>query len=112
MSNQIKVRAEKYKFKYEIKHYSYENAGHQFDDLPFIPQIDFSNISTWKSGGNFQGNALASIDSWNRVFMFLNKQLGNMELNKSKADNTVYNLLLVLAYLPKSSRILYSVCIC
>jgi dienelactone hydrolase len=85
MSNRIKVRAEKYKFKYEIKHYSYENAGHQFDDLPFIPQIDFSNISTWKSGGNFQGNALASIDSWNRVFMFLNKQLGNMELNKSKS---------------------------
>jgi dienelactone hydrolase len=85
MSNRIKVRAEKYKFKYEIKHYSYENAGHQFDDLPFIPQIDFSNISTWKSGGNFQGNALASIDSWNRVFIFLNKQLGNMELNKSKS---------------------------
>ena len=82
MSNQIKARAEKYKFKYEINHYSYENAGHQFDELPFIPQIDFSNISTWKSGGNFQGNALASIDSWNRIFIFLNKQLGNMELNK------------------------------
>ncbi|AFU68363.1 acyl-CoA thioester hydrolase/N-acetyltransferase [Psychroflexus torquis ATCC 700755] len=82
MSNRIKARAEKYKFNYEIKHYSYENAGHQFDDLPFIPQLDFSNISTWKSGGNFQGNALASIDSWNRIFIFLNKQLGTIELNK------------------------------
>ncbi len=82
MSNQIKVRAEQYKFKYEINHYSYENAGHQFDELPFIPQIDFSNIRTWKSGGNFQGNALASIDSWNRIFVFLNKQLENIEFEK------------------------------
>ena len=82
MSNQIKTRAEKYKFKYEINHYSYENAGHQFDELPFIPQIDFSNISTWKSGGDFQGNALASIDSWNRIFMFLNRQFLKKELKK------------------------------
>ncbi|MDC1161864.1 acyl-CoA thioesterase/bile acid-CoA:amino acid N-acyltransferase family protein [Tenacibaculum sp.] len=82
MSNQIKARAEKYKFKYEINHYSYRNAGHEFDELPFIPQIDFSNIRTWKSGGDFQGNALASIDSWNRIFGFLNKQQVNIEPEK------------------------------
>jgi cellobiose-specific phosphotransferase system component IIB len=82
MSNQIKASAEKYKFKYEIKHYSYENEGHQFDELPFIPQIDFSNTSTCKSGGNFQGNPLDSIDSWDRIFVFLNKQLDSLELNK------------------------------
>ncbi|CAM1369904.1 acyl-CoA thioesterase/bile acid-CoA:amino acid N-acyltransferase family protein [Tenacibaculum xiamenense] len=82
MSNQIQARAKQYKFKYEINHYSYENAGHQFDELPFIPQVDFSNIKTWKSGGNFQGNALASIDSWNRIFIFLNKQFENIEFEK------------------------------
>ncbi len=75
MSNQIKVRAEKYNFKYDINHYPYKNAGHQFDELPFLPQIDFSNFRTWKSGGNFQGNALASIDSWKRIFTFLEKHL-------------------------------------
>ncbi len=77
MSNQIMNRAKKYKFEHEVNHYSYKNAGHQFDELPFIPQIDFSNIRTWKSGGDFQGNALASIDSWNKILMFLKKQLGN-----------------------------------
>ena len=82
MSNQTQARAKQYKFKYEINHYSYENAGHQFDELPFIPQVDFSNIKTWKSGGNFQGNALASIDSWNRIFIFLNKQFENIEFEK------------------------------
>jgi len=82
MSNQIKARAEKYKLKYEINHYSYENEGHQFDELPFIPQIDFSNIRTWKSGGNFQGNVLASIDSWNRLFIFLDNHLVNLGFEK------------------------------
>ena len=77
MSNQIRARAKAYKFAYEIHHYSYKNAGHQFDALPYIPQLDFSTLRTWKSGGNFQGNALASIDSWNKIFVFLHKHLKN-----------------------------------
>lgn len=78
MSNQIKSRAEEYQFKYEINHHAYKNAGHQFDALPYVPQVDFSNYRTWKSGGDFQGNALASIDSWNRIFSFLNRHFGKM----------------------------------
>ena len=44
----------------------------------------------------------------------LNSILGKLNLpaDKTPFANTVYNLLLVLAYLRKSSRIFYLVCIC
>jgi hypothetical protein len=68
-------RAKKHQFPFEIVHYSYENAGHHFEETPYIPQVDFSNVVTWKSGGSFQGNALASIDSWQQTLAFLERNL-------------------------------------
>ncbi len=72
MSDIIVSRAEKHNNPYSIQHYSFEEAGHEFSELPYIPQPDFSNVMTWKSGGTPQGNALAAIESWNQIFTFLN----------------------------------------
>lgn len=82
MSDQIVARAKANNFQYEIEHYSYENAGHQFDELPFTPQVDFSSLTTWRSGGDFQGNALASIHSWNEIFTFLNEHSDVNKINE------------------------------
>lgn len=75
MSDSMLSRAKKHQFPFEIVHYSYENAGHHFEETPYIPQVDFSNVVTWKSGGSFQGNALASIDSWQQTLAFLERNL-------------------------------------
>jgi membrane-associated phospholipid phosphatase/dienelactone hydrolase len=71
MSEMIVSRAVKYKNSNIFQHYSFEEAGHEFFELPYIPQPDFSNVMTWKSGGTPQGNALAAIESWNQIFAFL-----------------------------------------
>jgi dienelactone hydrolase/membrane-associated phospholipid phosphatase len=75
MSDLIVSRANNHNFPFEINHYSYDNAGHQFDEIPYIPLVDFSKVVTWKSGGTPQGNALAAIDSWKKILTFLEKNL-------------------------------------
>ncbi|QSE97242.1 acyl-CoA thioesterase/bile acid-CoA:amino acid N-acyltransferase family protein [Fulvivirga lutea] len=84
MSEQLVARAYANNFNYQIEHFAYENAGHEFDATPNVPQVDFSSLTIWKSGGNFQGNALASIHSWNQVLTFLNINLGINQIDEEK----------------------------
>jgi dienelactone hydrolase/membrane-associated phospholipid phosphatase len=73
MSDLIISRANEHNNSDNFQHFSYENAGHEFSETPFIPQPGFSSVVTWKSGGTPQGNALASIEAWNQIFTFLEK---------------------------------------
>ena len=73
MSERLMLRARQHGFPHQIKHIAYDDAGHEFLALPFIPQPDYSQMMTWASGGTPQGNALAAIDAWRQIFGFLEK---------------------------------------
>ena len=73
MSAAIVARARNNGFANDIEQQAYTHAGHEFDALPNIPQPDFSQVATWRSGGTPQGNAQAAIAAWEQVLTLLDE---------------------------------------
>jgi len=69
MSDMVIDRLTKYDHPYFYKHLSYEGAGHAIF-IPYVPFYKYSDGSVW-GGGNAKDNAFASVDSWKKVFDFL-----------------------------------------
>ena len=87
MSAAIVARARKHGFANDIEHQAYTDAGHEFDVLPNVPQPDFSQVATWRSGGTPQGNALAAIAAWERVLTFLDENRARPEFSRTDVDS-------------------------
>ncbi|MEM1002094.1 MAG: acyl-CoA thioesterase/bile acid-CoA:amino acid N-acyltransferase family protein [Bacteroidota bacterium] len=77
MANQMMSRLKESGFAHEYKHLIYKNAGHNFAGggqgcgIPYLPAEDYSNSSA--RGGTDKGNAIAAIDSWDKILLFINR---------------------------------------
>ena len=77
MANLIMDQLHESDFKYDYEHLSYKNAGHNFAGggqgcgIPYLPAEDYSNSSA--RGGTNEGNALAAIQSWEKILDFINQ---------------------------------------
>ena len=75
MSEMMMQRLKEQQFQYDYRHYTYENAGHNFAGggqgcgIPYLPPEDYSKGSA--KGGTDKGNALAAIQSWNDILEFI-----------------------------------------
>ncbi|XLS30601.1 acyl-CoA thioester hydrolase/BAAT C-terminal domain-containing protein [Flavobacteriaceae bacterium M23B6Z8] len=82
MANMMVERLQEKNFGYEFMHLAYENAGHNFAGggqgcgIPFLPPEDYSKGGAAK-GGTDKGNALAAINSWNQILVFIRRQINN-----------------------------------
>lgn len=68
----------KMNYQYEYKFYGYENAGHPFYAPYIIPAAESASMKmaprmSFSSGGTFEGNAYAQMDSWEKALEFFKK---------------------------------------
>lgn len=72
MSERLAERARRHDFRYPVKFFAFENAGHHAANLPLRPVADSVRL-----GGTAQGLAAAQVAAWRHVAEFLRASLGS-----------------------------------